>query len=227
MLGRTDGASPGSIILCAPMRPTGYTGDMGAAVRFPRLERYIGQLPRGLDSYPEYRCKASVYRVYSDELDLAAFPFDDLPPSIAALLKNPTLPNAWLQEAHVTGAVLAVLDYLGLDHAAALRLLDEGNERLLNGRLLRSFMSLASPSILITLASRQWGLVHRGMKFAVERGTPTRVRVDSPEYLHDEIMAHSTACGIRHALRMSRAKNPRVELESHSPTTTTYVATWS
>lgn len=208
------------------MVPTGYTGGMGAAARFPRLERYISRLPRGLDSYPDYRCKASVYRIYTDPLDLSAFPFDDVPPSVATLLRNPTLPNAWLQEAHVSAVVLAALDYQDLDDAAALRLMDDSNERLLNGRLFRSFMSLASPSILITLASRQWGLIHRGMKFAVERGTPTRVRIDSPEYLHDEIIAHATARGIRHALSMSRAKDANVELESYSPTTATYVATW-
>ncbi|AKV02709.1 hypothetical protein AKJ09_09372 [Labilithrix luteola] len=184
------------------------------------------RLPRGLDSYPEYRCKASVYQIYADGLDLSAFPFDEVPASVSALLKSPTLPNAWLQEAHVTAVVLAVLDHRGLDDAAAIRLMDESNERLLNGRLFRSFMSLASPSILLTLASRQWGLIHRGMKFAVERGTPTRLRIDSPEHLHDELIAHATACGIRHALKMSRAKEPRVELESYSPTTATYVATW-
>ncbi|MDF2697297.1 MAG: hypothetical protein K0S65_5680 [Labilithrix sp.] len=200
---------------------------MDPDVPFPRLERYLRRLPNGIDSYPDCRCRASVYRVFTDTLDLTSFPFDDVPPPIRAMLNSPLLPGSWLHETHVIGAILAAIDFRRLDDDAALRWMDESNERLLNGRMFRSLMRLASPSILVALASRQWGHIHRGMRFVVERGMPTKVRIEYPAHLYDELLARATASGIRHALTLSRAKDPRVEMESHSPTTAIYRVTWS
>jgi hypothetical protein len=197
------------------------------AVRFPRLERYVSRLPQGLDSYPACGSKASVYRTFTDSVDLTSFPFDEAPPAVRALLKHSFLHTSWLATAHVMATVHAVADFLGLDDEATVRWMDETNGRLLSGRVYRALMSLTSPAILLVVAARQWGILHRGTKFTVVRGTPHEVRIDYPEYLYDEVSARGVATGLRHALHLSRAKNPSVELESYTPTKTTYRVIWT
>jgi hypothetical protein len=195
--------------------------------RFPRLERYTSRLPNGIDSYAEHRCKAAVYRVFTDSVDLTSFPFDEAPPAVRTLLKNAFLHDTWLPEAHVMGTIHAVSDFLGYDDEATLRWMDECNGRLLSGRMYRALMSLASPSILITVASRQWSLLHRGVKFSVERGNPGRIHLAYPDELYDELVARGIGTAVRHALALSRAKNPRVQVEKYSPSRVTYHVEWS
>ncbi|MDF2691891.1 MAG: hypothetical protein K0S65_274 [Labilithrix sp.] len=200
---------------------------MGGTTRFPRLERYVSRLPNGLDAYSDCRCRASVYRIFIEQLDLASFPFDEAPAPVRALLQTPFLHNMWLPEAHVMATIHAVADFLGFDDVATLRWMDESNGRLLNSRMYRALMRLASPSILLALASRQWGILHRGTKLAVERGNPVRLQIDYPEFLYDELIIRGTATGIRHALALSRANDPSIEIEEYSPTRTTYRVRWT
>ena len=200
---------------------------MAPPTRFPRFEQYVSRLPKGLDSYPEYRCRASVYRIFTDKMDLASFPFEDVPVQIRTLLKSPFLHDSWLAEPPAVATILAAADFLGLDDAAARRWVDETNARLVGGRMYRTMMSLATPSILVALASRQWGVFHRGTKINVQRGKPTMIRIDFPPFLYDELLAEATAAGIRHALTLSRAKDPTVEIEEHAPTHTIYRVAWT
>ncbi|AKV04142.1 hypothetical protein AKJ09_10805 [Labilithrix luteola] len=194
--------------------------------RFARFERYIGRLPQGLDSYPDVRCKASVLRTFIDTVDLSGFPFDAAPPAVRTLLQTQFLPTVSLAEAQVMGTLHAVSDYLGYDDAATLRWMDDSNGRLLNGRFFRALMSLAAPSILVTMASRQWGHIHRGTRLTTERSNPPKMFLRFPDHLYDELIARGMATGVRHALSLCRATNPRVEMVSYTPTLVTYHLGW-
>lgn len=200
---------------------------MDPATRFPRLERYLANLPAGLDSYPDVRCRASVYRIFSDPVDLATFPFERVPASVARLLREPFLHDGWLPEPLVMATILAVTDFLGFDDAAAASWMHESNGRLVGGRMYRALMSLATPSILVAMAPRQWGVFHRGTKLSAVRGKPTRVRLEYPAHLYERLLVGATGSGILHALALSRARDPIVEVEEHGPTVTVYRVDWS
>lgn len=194
--------------------------------RFARFERYIGRLPQGLESYPDVRCKASVLRTFIDTVDLSRFPYEAAPPAVRTLLQTQFLPTAFLSEAQIMGTIHAVSDYLGYDDDATLRWMDDCNGRLLTGRLFRALMSLASPKMLVTLASRQWGHIHRGTKLSAELGNPPKMFLRFPDHLYDELIARGMGTGVRHALALCRAKNPRVEVESYTPNFVTYQLGW-
>lgn len=198
---------------------------MGA---FPRVERYLARMPRGLDSHPECMIKASVFRVFTDSRSIRHFPWDEAPPPIAKLLRTPVPYTEWLPEVQVMATTLALADHHKLSDAETVRWFHEANASLLNNRMYRAFMSLASPSMLIRAAPRAWSMFHRGSGFGVvQDGHEAQVTLRFAPYLYCDLVQRGLGEAIKIALTMSRAKTIDVELVGATPRSCEYKLVWT
>jgi len=198
---------------------------MGA---FPRVERYLSRLPRGLDTHPECTTKASVFRVFTESRSLRHFPWEEAPPAITTLLRTPVPHSAWLPEVQVMASILALADHSKLSDAEAVRWFHEANASLLGNRMYRALLSLASPTHLIQGVGARWSTFHRGTGIGmVQEGSSALATLQYPPFLYCELVARGQGEGLRVALSMSRAKDAEVELLHFGPRRSEYRVTWS
>lgn len=203
---------------------------------FPRLDRYLARLPRGLGSYPECQAKAAAFRNIVESRSLAHFPFDAVPPELARLLRTPAPHTAWLSEVGVMAAILAMADSFGMSDRALQQWLHECNASLLANRMYRMLMALASPSMLMHGAATRWGSLHRGSTLEVtdqsfeetglgQRGGVT-ITLRFPPHLYDEPLLRGVGDGFKTAASMSRARDTELELVSHTPRSGVFHISW-
>lgn len=199
------------------------------AARFPRLAQYLDGLPRGLASHPECQAKGAMVRVMCPAPP--ATPETGLPDEVRRLLVTPPLNSEWVQDTHFFGALLALADLQGLDPAGYAAWVLEGNRRLFQSPVYK-VLSLASPSMLLSLGGATWGSTHRGTRLSIEDG-PVRGRSGSavlsfPErYLaHPDVLAAIRA-GLQVALELSNARDFDLRVAEAGSTSARFVATWS
>ncbi len=131
---------------------------------FPTLDRYLGSLPDGLESYPDVCTKGAVLRaVISD----APSPLDRhaLPPALAERVRE--LPSAtdWVPEVHLFGLQACIFDACFRDGGGIAAFEDwsyRRNMRMFRSSLYRVLFKVVSPERLFVGVANRWSAFRRG-----------------------------------------------------------------
>ncbi|MCR9160140.1 MAG: hypothetical protein ACE37F_37550 [Nannocystaceae bacterium] len=192
----------------------------------PSLAGYLDALPDGIDSHPDARAKATLYRSVIDSDTIAAA--DILPGPLQRLVETPPPVTAWIPEVHSHAMIKVVRDLRFDSDEDFIRFTYERQRTLFDGRLYRIMLALASPSMLLRTAALRWRTFHRGSTFTVEEasGTETRVRVDYAAGLWDRLLADALAAGLQAALDLSGALDATLHISDLEPTMLRIHGTW-
>ena len=192
----------------------------------PSLSNYLDALPNGLDSYPDVRAKASLYRSVLDHG--AIEDVSVLPEPLRRLATDPAPVSAWIPEVHSHALMSAVRDLCFESDAAFVQHAYDRQRELFDGRLYRIMLALASPSLLLRTAALRWRTFHRGSTFSVESsdGTETRVRIDHPPHLWDDLLTDALVAGLEAVLDLSGAVDTKLVITDREPTVLRLHGTW-
>ncbi|MGE0323631.1 MAG: hypothetical protein AB7K71_34670 [Polyangiaceae bacterium] len=191
-----------------------------------RLTSYLGNLPHGLDSYPDCTVKASLLRAL-----LAACPplgGLEVDAPLRELLLDPPGANSWIPEAHFVAAHLALADSLELSSQDMLRRTYQANRSLTSSAMYRALASVASPSILLRGAKAGWGLLHRGVHLTLHAEKErARLVLTHPPHLYNTLAHESAAWGFRAVVEAAQGSDVQASLEQSLPTGASVLVAWS
>jgi hypothetical protein len=192
------------------------------------LASYIAGLPNGLASHPECQAKGAMVRSMIRD-PLGGVPPDALPSEISQLIRSPPLNSQWVPDTFFFGALLALADLRKLSERAYLDWVLDSNRALFKSPVYK-LLSLATPSLLLTLGSATWGSTHRGSKLSVEgvstgKGGLAVLTFPERHFSHPDVITAIQA-GVQVALELSNAKNPTLTLAKTTPTSAEFVAKW-
>ncbi len=208
--------------MTAPVRAN--LGNVTATL--PSLSKYLGALPHGLDSYPDARAKASLYRSVLDQSSIEDVSV--LPEPLRRLVTNPAPVSAWIPEVHSHALISAVRDICFESDAAFIQHMYDRQRGLFDGRLYRILLALASPSLLLRTAALRWSTFHRGSTFSVESTTTSeaRVRIDHPPHLWDDLITDALVAGLEAVLDLSGAVDTNLLITEREPSVLRLHGTW-
>lgn len=191
------------------------------------LKAYLDALPQGVGSYPTYVQKASIYRQFLDLTPMAGVT-EVLPEAVRHLVTDPAPVSAWIPEVHLTALYLATLDVRYADETAYVEHWGEVNRALLQGRLYRLLMRVASPSIVIRGAVSRWRSFHRGVALHLDRVSRGNVvvRMTCPPGLIPAVLAPSYALAFQAALEVAGADEAVVRVEARTDTEIRFTGRW-
>ncbi|MEZ4229920.1 MAG: hypothetical protein R3B89_12160 [Polyangiaceae bacterium] len=191
-----------------------------------RLASYLGKLPRGLDSYPDYEVKASLLRALVGACPpLTGLDFDG---ALGELLRDPPSANSWIPEVHFVAAHLAIADGLGLSSDEMLRRTYQANRSLTSSPMYRALASVASPGLLLRGAKAGWGLIHRGVHLTLHaEKNRARLVLTHPPHLYNVLAHESAAWGFRAVVEAAHGKDVQAGLEQSLPTGASVLVTWA
>lgn len=196
----------------------------------PATARYIDRLSPegGLDAYPDYRAKASLYRSMLQARPVSTEVSASLPPPLRGLVEQPVPVSSWIPEVHSHAVLLVVYDvsFGSLDRLAEFAYAQQRS--LFAGRLYSAALRLVSPGMLIKGASMRWKAFHRGTQFSVVSSGDGEavVRLEHPRNLYDEVSRTGMREGLRAALDVSRAGGAEVVEVEATDTHALVRATW-
>ena len=195
--------------------------------RLPSLDDYVAMLPDGLDSFPEAKAKASLYRstvehTLLDDVDL-------LPPALRPLITDPVPVSSWIPEVHSHAMILVCRDVAFESDEEFIEFTYQQQRALFSGRLYRIMLALASPSVLFRTAAMRWKSFHRGSSFTVEHWTSTsaQIRIEHPPGLWHGVLSGALLAGLRAVLDLSGAQNTRLEIAEHAAEHMRLVGSWT
>ena len=191
------------------------------------FERYVAELPDGLDSYPTHRIKAAFTRSLLEEIP--AQPLGLLGP-VGALVDHPPVISAWIPEVHHQALILAVVDqvYAG-EEDAFLAMMSAMQRRLLSSKIYAPLLQLVSPARLLKQASKRWTSFHQGTTLdviAVE-DTEARLRIEHPPGLFSAVGRRGLASGFCAAIEVARSQAGEVRVAEAGRDFTEFAARWS
>lgn len=193
----------------------------------PRLERYVADLPGGLDAHPAAQAKGSLVRSV-----LAGQRVDELLPLLPAALRrlaaDPPMAGEWVPEVHFGALFHAVADARGLSEKAVCAWSRAQNRALFRSPIYRILMAAISPGSMLRFAGRRWGAFHRGTELEVDgiADDGVRLALSFPARLFDRLLVVAYAEGFAAALEMAGARSPEVLLEELTDTSARYAARW-
>jgi uncharacterized protein (TIGR02265 family) len=191
------------------------------------LDAYLAELPRGIDSYPQYLHKASIYRqTFSPSLSKALAPL--LPLELGRLLLEPLPISAWLPEVHVNALFVAAHDALVPNEREFIERSLATARKLFNGPAYRVLLVMASPEDFVHRAQSRWVALHRGLELNAKMATDNSavLRIGFPMHLLPRIAALTYIGGFQAALEAAGAKDVRCSLTSLGLEEALYEATW-
>ncbi len=190
------------------------------------MSAYLATLPQGIDSYPDVRAKASLYRSTVEGYTVADPSI--LPEALQRLLRDPAPVSSWVPEVHSHAMILISRDLRFNSDRAFIDFAYEKQRKLFSGPLYKIMLSLASPAMLLRTAALRWGSFHRGTQFTVEEatGTSARIRVDHPARLWDGLLADAMGAGLKAVLDLSGARDTRLVVTEQGETHLRIHGTW-
>jgi hypothetical protein len=192
------------------------------------MQEYLSRLPDGLDSYPECRAKASLYRAVFDNRSRDDDFADRLPAALRPLALHLLPVTAWLPEVHSHAILLAMCDAWFESPAAYLRHAYATQRELFSGPLYSILLRVATPRMLIRGASVRWHAFHRGTDIharMVDRNAAT-IELVSPPDLWDPLATQALAEGFRALLDLSGSKHTDVRVLTSAAGGIEFSATW-
>ncbi len=195
----------------------------------PNLTRYLARLPAGLDSYPEARGKASLYRSMLDERLLEKARSCPLPSPLDQMVAAPHPVSSWIPEVHSNAMLLAIRDLADTDEQSFDAYSYARLRDLFAGPLYRVLLQLASPSLLIRAAAYRWDSFHRGSAFTLEDWSAhgAQIRIDYPRHLWNAQLGSGLRVGLQVILDISGARDCTLQVRDCTPETMRIVGRWS
>jgi hypothetical protein len=198
---------------------------------YPSMERYLAELPGGVDAYPHAQTKGAVLRLALDDERLR-LPPETLPAALAAHLLNPPTVNSWFPEVHFNALMLAVFDthFTGDGgHAEYEAWILERNRALLRRPLYRILFAVASPERILVGAENRWAAFRRGSVMHVDAHTVASVTlsVHHAKHLMTDLAARGLKMALRAAIELAGAREVALGYELTDPELTRYVGSWS
>lgn len=162
----------------------------------PRLRAYLEGLPAGLESYPECRAKASLYRSVIEPLPLDAA---QVPEPLRDLLRRPRPVTDWIPEVHSHAILIAQCDQRFSDLPGFARHCYAAQRALWASKIYAFMMRFISPGRLLASTSQRWGQFHRGSELvSIREGEDSAIlRLTAPAYVYDEIAMIGLTEGMR------------------------------
>jgi uncharacterized protein (TIGR02265 family) len=192
-----------------------------------QMNAYLEGLPRGLDSYPNYLQKASVYRqVFSKKITDRLTPL--LPPALGELLVEPLPMSAWFPEVHANALFLALYENFFDDEAAFVADGLASARKIFDTAAYRILMALASPEIIVRRAPSRWEAHHRGLQLTAKMTgkASASLRIGFPLRLLPRVMALAYTGAFQAALEASGGAGARCQLATMGADHVLYEATW-
>ncbi|MGH1341660.1 MAG: hypothetical protein ACRBN8_08930 [Nannocystales bacterium] len=187
---------------------------MSNEAKFPALTEYLASVPHGLDSYPDYWAKASLYRGMLEGRPLVEPMLTDLPLELQALVEHPVPVSSWMPEVHSHALMLAIYDthFGDLDRFVAWAY--DQQRALFTGPLYSVAMRLVSPGLLFKTAAVRFRMFHRGASLAVveRRGNGGIAKLEYPPCLYDSISRAGLCAGLRAALDLTVSGQSSIEV---------------
>jgi hypothetical protein len=194
--------------------------------RFPTAKRYVESLPKGVESFP-------TLLVHTDALgtvrDIVPGPYDDLPGRLGAYFRR-EIDDAWVPEVLGQTTTLMLADIIGEE---GLVTRSRGlAERLYDGPILKRFIRLLSPTLLLMGVERRWDVMRKGTTMTSTRVvrdgsvSTTNIVVSSPEPVFTPQFARALKPFLELAVASARGADPSVELVEATPTRMSYVGRW-
>lgn len=179
----------------------------------PALRAYLDRLPEGLDSYPECRAKASLYRSILETL-----PIDDtrLPEALRDLLRRPRPVTDWIPEVHSHAVLISQYDQHFRDLPSFVRHCYAAQRELWASKIYAFMMRFVSPVRLLASASQRWGQFHRGSELVAERSGERAaiLRLTVPPHIYDEVALVGLTEGLRAVIDSSGTRSEFAMVES-------------
>jgi len=185
----------------------------------PRTRQYVDSLPRGLESYPECRVKASMACALLDDPP-PALSLSKLPAPLRALVEPAPLASAWLPEAQSIALMIAVRELAFSDDAGYLQWAHEVLGDLFSGPLYRMIFALMSPDRLARGGSKRWQAMHQGTsRELVDLGANGHLgRICYPRNLYCRLFIELNVQAFSAVYSLSRARDPAVRVVNWTPT---------
>ena len=197
----------------------------------PTVQKYLEQLPLGIDSHPECQAKASVLRNALASRSLVDV-LDALPAPVRELVVDPPPVSTWVREVHALVAMLAIRDVhfpLGAHGLAEYEAwTHRRNRELLTRPLYRALFLVLSPDRLIDGMQKRWGHFRRGTSIELlerERGR-AKVRIRFPTRLYEETVLAGLRGALRAALEAAGAHEIEIETEHAGVRDARYSLAW-
>lgn len=196
---------------------------------FPATAAYIARLPHGLDSHPDCRVKASLYRSALEGRPIPRAAIDALPPRLQSLVLSPAPVTAWIPEVQSLALLTVHLDACCSSDEDFERSCYLRQRRLFDGPLYRAVVKLATPNLLLRTAALRWGALHRGTTLVVEKNERgiAHLSMEHPPHLWDEPTRLALTAGFRALLELCGARNGVVEVAEASATHMRLVGRWT
>jgi hypothetical protein len=180
-----------------------------------RTDNYLGGLPSGLDSYPDFLVKAAPYRHYLESLRFGA-EVESLPPPLRRLVDDPLPMSSWMPEVHAAAFMLAVRDLLFHDDESVYASVLRSNRELFSGPLYKALFFFLTPQKMFQHARSRWGSMHRGITLTTEASAPTSAtfRIDFPPHLIESLLARCLQSGFVVAIEAAGGKDVHFAITS-------------
>jgi hypothetical protein len=153
--------------------------------RFQILDGYLARLPAGLDSYPEYVCKASIGRSVLEAWPGIAALAPELPGPLRRFVEAPPPGTVWVPEVHSEALWLLALEVLCDKDAARFEQWSwDVNRALLAQPLYRAVFGLLGARLTVRAIGAAWSTFHRGVTQTVDVvGTSGTITLSGPPHL--------------------------------------------
>ncbi len=200
--------------------------EEGAAVgsRYPRLERYIAQLPNGLDSFPECEIKASVFRTVLEFSDVALV---GLPAPLQQLIEDPPPHNSWVPQCQGLALIIASVEAQQLAGDGEGAWIQAAAAKIFQSSMYRILMKVASPRILFKGSGMRWSAFFRGTSLAPVLGERVAdIVLECPEPMFTLDLATIFEDVFRAATNFTDENTGLLNLDTFSPGAVVYRGAW-
>jgi|GEM_PF-505272 len=191
------------------------------------LDAYLNRLPEGLNSYPEFRQKASVFRDFLRMLD-----FDRLLPALPnhemrQWVQDPPGDNCWISEVHTCAVMAAAVDSCFDDDDGFQDLAFQVHQASLSRPLYRGLMSLLKPSRVMKLGGSTWRFIHEGSSLAVvEVGDRVELILQHPPHAYCDPMVRAQAGAFLTVAHLAGQDDAAVSLTQHNEREARFIVDW-
>jgi hypothetical protein len=199
---------------------------MGALTQ---TDRYLADLPRGADAYPECVVKASVFRNFFAERDVGPL-LRALPPELAAVLREPPPPSSWMSEVRATAIYLASAETIFTERSFVAHAY-KSNYALFDSAMYRVLFRLVGTRRLLSKAADNWTHFHRGTTLTTvvfdEDHKRSELRIDAPPHHVPPLLAEGYGTALRAAVEIAGGADVRAIVTLASSTQTTIAVRWT
>lgn len=197
--------------------------------RYPTLDAYLDQVPRGFDSFPSCLIKASVIRDALNNKPLADDP--SLPAPIRAFLQNPPPVSSRVPEVLSNAMLLTLYDvhFGALGRQAAWDWMHAATYKLLRTPLYRILFAVLSPERLLSGLAQRWQAFRRGSELIMtdKNAGSARLKLVFPAGLHTDLTLDLLSAAIQAAIDCSGARSVNVEVQARSAGEAVFACRWS